>query len=139
MPFRELEVEIAIDAQNNGLGIYATSDPANRTIFVGEMPDDIVEGILIVASASPPPHIYIDTEYKVIDFWSRSPHTDRSKALLRAVFELYHRRYHYTTDNWYVSFSEALGDIIDIDRDANSGKLFRLSVQFISRNLNHIS
>lgn len=149
MSTRELEVEIAIDMHNRGLGIYNTSDPSLRTIFVGEMPDTVknlsgvdvpvVEGITLINVPSPQPHQYIDTEYPIIDFWARSPHSDRSKALLRSVFETYHRRYHLETDSWLIDFCQALGNIMDVDRDPNGGKLYRLSVQFICRNLSHVS
>lgn len=148
--FRELEFEIAQDAQNHGLGIFATSNPALRTIFVGEMPDSVLdpntqlqvsipEAIMLIPVPSPPPHQYIDTEYPVIDFWARSPHSDRAKALLRLVYELYHRRGGYATPNWTIYNSMALGNIVDVDRDTEAGKLFRLSVQFRCRNLSHIS
>lgn len=149
MAYRELEVEIAQDMQNAGLGIFATTDPTLRTIFIGEMPDSvedasgtpvpIVEGIILIPVPSPPPHQYIDTEYPVIDFWARSPHSDRAKALLRAVDERYHRRAGYSTTNWHIYFSRSLGTIVDVDRDSNAGKLFRLSVQFLCRNLTHVS
>jgi hypothetical protein len=137
--FKELEYEIAMDMHTAGLGVFSTANPASRTIYIGELPQDVTEAIMLINVPSPPPHQYIDTEYAIIDFWSRSPHTDRSKAQLRAVFERYHRRYHYDTGNWHVAFSQALGNIVDVDRDREGGKLYRLSVQFISRNLNHVS
>jgi hypothetical protein len=137
--FRELEYEVAIDMANHGLGVFSTATPSARTIFIGELPQDTTEGIMLLAVQSPPPHKYIDTEYQIIDFWSRSPHADRSKLLLRQVFDLYHRRAQWTTDNWLIDFSHALGNITDVDRDINGGKLYRLSVQFISRNLTHVS
>lgn len=136
---RELIVELAKDLDIKGIGVYDTDNPASRTIFVGEMPASCVEGILLVSSPSPAPHEYIDTEYPVIDFWSRSPSTVNAMSLLRLVYDNYHRRSHYDYDNWHIYFSRALGNIVDVDRDRDGGKLFRLSIQFISRNLNNIS
>lgn len=134
----ELETEIGRDLANNVTGlIFGTPTPSTRNVYVGTLPDGVVEAITIMAAPSPAPQEYIDTEYIVIDFWSRSEHTERSKALLRSVYELYHKRYGYTLGDWYVSFSRALGSIVDTDRDANNGKLFRLSVQFICRNTTH--
>jgi hypothetical protein len=136
----EIENEIGKDLAANVAGlVYGTGTVADRNVFVGTLPEDVQECLMIVASASPPPHQYIDTEYLVIDFWSRSAHTDRSKALLRSVYELYHRRYAYDLGDWYVSFSQALGSIVDADRDAEGSKVYRLSVQFICRNTNHTS
>lgn len=147
--FRELEYEIAQDLETHGIGIFSPADPSNRTIFIGELPDSvestagvevpITDAILLIPVPSPGPHQYIDTEYPIIDFWARSPHSDRAKALLRQVFETYHRRAGYSTVNWHIYFSRALGTIVDVDRDSEAGKLFRLSVQFLCRNLNHVS
>lgn len=133
MNFGELEVEIAHEMATR-LGMTTGTN-----VFIGEAPQDIVEYINVIAVPSPPSEKYINTEYVVIDFWSRSPHTDRSKALLRNVFELYNRRYAYQTNSWYIYFSHALGSIVDTDRDAEGGKLFRLSIQFTCRNITEIS
>lgn len=136
---KELEVEVAIDMHNAGLGVFSTATPSSRTIFINDTPQDVVEGMMLINVPSPPPHQYVDTEYPVIDFWAWSPHSDRAKLLLRNVFERYHRRAHWNSGNWYISFSQALGNIVDVDRDREASKLFRLSIQFICRNLNHVS
>lgn len=132
--------ELAFWLQNRGYGVYTTSDPSARNIFTGEMPyDSPAEGLLILEVPSPPPHQYVDTEYTVIDFWYRSPKTDRGHAKLEEIYELFHRQYNLTLGNWYIYFSRALGSIQDVDRDREFGKLLRLSVQFICRNLTHVS
>ncbi len=136
---RELTTEFAIDMANHGIGVVGSKATNQKGIFIGEMPDEVNEGFLVVNVPSPQPQQYVDTEYTVIDIWSRSPHTDRGMQMLREVYGLYHRRYNWTTNNWHIYFSQALGSIVDMDRDINSGKLFRLSIQFISRNLNNIS
>jgi hypothetical protein len=136
---KRLVKEIAELCENFNIGVYATTDPTLRTIFTGELPENAVEAIWLVESPSPPPHNYIATEYTVIDFWSRSPKTARGHALLDLVYSNFHRRHHYQTANWDIEFSRALGNIVDVDRDSENGKLFRLSVQFICRNLNIVS
>ena len=130
--------EIAELCENFQIGKFS-GDGTDRTIWIGDLPETATEAIWLVDSPSPAPHVYIDTEYSVIEFWSRSPHADRAKALLELVYNNFHRRYHYDTANWHVSFSKALGGIVDVDRDAEGGKLYRLSVQFICRNLNNLS
>lgn len=130
--------EIAELLENWGIG-KISGDGSDRTIFVGELPPDATEAIWLVESPSPPPHSYIDTEYDVIDFWARSPETDRAHSLLEQVYKNLHRRYSYDTLNYHIAFSHALGTIIDVDRDREGGKLYRLSVQFICRNLNNLS
>jgi hypothetical protein len=137
-PSTRLSKEVAQLCENFSIGKYS-GDGTDRTIFTGEIPADVIEAIWIVESPSPPPHSYVDTEYLVFDFWSRSPKSERAHALLEEVFNNFNRRYNYDTANWHIYFSHALGSIVDADRDAENGKLFRLSVQFICRNLNTIS
>jgi hypothetical protein len=146
---KRLVKEIAELCENFGIGVYSPPDPGNRTIFTGELPSTITnsagadvsvsEALWIVESPSPAPHSYIDTEYTVLDFWARSPKTARAHALLELVFNNFNRRYGYQTANWTIYFSHALGSIVDVDRDRENGKLFRLSVQFYCRNLNTLS
>ena len=134
-----LAYEIAEYIDGLGLGVFSTADPDSRNIFVGSFPANPSEGIYIVQSVSPSPQEYIDTEYTVLDFYAISPHTDRAYNLLQQVYDNLHRRTGYATTNWNIYFSRALGSIVDIDRDREGSKLFRLSVQFICRNLNNLS
>jgi hypothetical protein len=130
---KNLVHEIAQKCQDFQIGIM------NQSIFVGELPESAKEAIWIIEAPSPPPHTYVDTEYPVLDFWARSPNTEQAHALLELVFNNFHRRYGYETRNWHIYFSKALGSIVDVDRDNEGGKLLRLSVQFICRNLNNLS
>lgn len=131
------EIAELLDAAN--IGVYSTGTPTQRSIFTGQLPEGVEEGIFIVEAASPPPHEYTDQEYPILDFWARSDSTDRAHNLLELVYGLLHRRNGYSTANWYIYNSSALGAIVDVDRDRESGKLYRLSVQFICRNLNNVS
>ena len=131
--------ELALMLQQWGVGTFTTSDESQRSIWWGEIPQGITEGLYMVAAASPPPHQYVDTEYPVIDFWYRSPSTAKAEEKMRLVFNLLHRRQNWQTANWHIYFSQALGAIVDVDRDDEGGKLLRLSVQFICRNLNNVS
>ncbi len=135
----ELIVEVARDVANRGFGVYGTSNPDLRTIYTGLMPDTCVEGILITEVVSPSPHEYVATEYPILDFWAKSPKSDRARDLLRSVYDTFHRRYGYSYDDWYVYNSRALGAITNADSNNESSKLYRLTVQFRCRNLNTVS
>lgn len=108
-------------------------------IFVGELPQDVTKGFFLVSAPSPAPHQYLDTEYTVIDFWYRTPSTAEGYEKMEQLKNAFHRRENYQTANWHIYFSEVLGSISDVDRDKEGGKLLRLSIQFICRNLNGIS
>ena len=129
----DLDVEIPALLQSLGFGTVGVD------IFNGELPQGVVKGFFIVPSPGRSPEDYIDHEYPVIDFWYRSPDTREAKEKMRQLFNQLHRKYNYDTTNWHISYSNALGQVEDMDRDAEGGKLFRLSVQFICRNLNSIS
>lgn len=134
-----LAKEIAELLDAAGVGVYSTSNPDLRTIFTGKLPVVVKEGIYIVESIGNPPHMYTDQEYPILDFWARSDSPDSAHNLLELVYGQLHRRNGYSTANWYIYNSSALGAIVDVDEDRESGKLYRLSVQFICRNLNNIS
>ena len=129
----DLDVEITTLMQSLGLGTVGVD------IFNGQLPQGVVKGFYIVPSQSPSPEKYIDHEYPVIDFWYRSPYTGEAKAKMRELYTKFHRAYNMDTANWHIFFSEALGGSMDMDRDAEGGKLEKLSVQFICRNINSIS
>ena len=131
--YKDLDDEIPALMQIMGLGTVGTD------IFNGELPQDVTKGFFIVPSAGPAPEKYIDHEYIVIDFWYRSPYTGEAKAKMRELYNKFHRNYHYDTSNWHIFFSEALSGVQDFDRDGEGGKLLRLSIQFICRNINSIS
>lgn len=136
---RELVYELGIDMANLGIGIFGTDDSADRNIFVGTMPVDVTEGIMLTMVNSPPPERYIDTEYQIIDIWVKSPKTDRAFDIMRSIYNAYNRRYHWNTDNWHVYFSDVLGSTYDASRNGEGSKLLRLSIQFMCRNLNNVS
>ncbi len=139
MEFQELIVEVARDMAAHNLGVFGTSDPNDRTIYWGEMPAECKEGLLLVDSPGLAPHQYIDTEWQLIDVWAKAASSYDAKALLRRVYNTYHRRYDWNTSNWHVYWSKATGPIIDVNRNQEGSKLFRLSIQFMCRNLNNIS
>lgn len=130
---QNLEREIAQLLQSWQVGTVGTD------IFIGELPQGITEGLLIVSAPSPDPDVYIDSEYHIIDFWYISPHTVEAYQKCRDVYNLLHRRHHYNTTNWNIYLSKALAQVEDFDRTEEGGKMCRISVQFYCRNLNNVS
>lgn len=125
--------EIADFLASHGIGTVGTD------IWIGLLPQDVTAGMFIVTAPSPAPHKYLDTFDVVLDFWYRHPKTNLGYQKLMEVYNMLHRKGNYTTPNFLVYFSEALGQIKDNDRDLEGGKLYSLSVQFIARNTNIIS
>lgn len=105
---------------------------------IGELVLD-TNGVFVEASPSPQPDKTTAEERQIIDFTSRDPDSDRAYQLLREIYEIFHRRQNYETDNYHIYFSNALDQPMDLDRDAEGGKVWKLSVLFIYSNLNLIS
>lgn len=125
--------DVADYLQQRGLGVVG------EDVFIGELPQEVESGFFIVSAPSPAPHQYLDTEYTVIDFWYRTPHSETGYQKMEQLKQTLHRRENYQLQSWYIYFSEVLGSISDVDRDKEGGKLLRLSIQFICRNLSGIS
>lgn len=130
---------VAQELHNRGVGVFWTDTPASRTIFIEDFPQDIVEGVLITEVNGPPPHSYVDTEYSIIDFWVRGPHADRNRQKADLIYNTFHRRANWNTGNWQIYFSRALDRPVPAGLDLETGKLLRLSVQFICRNTYGVS
>lgn len=128
-----LITEIASKLEDWGFGTRGTD------IFIGNMPETISEGLLMIDAPSPEPHKYLDTEDAVIDFRYRSDHTDQAQRKMRELYNLLHRRANWQTLSYYIYFSNALSLPRDADRDLEGGKMLILSVQFKCRNNNNVS
>lgn len=100
----------------------------------GELPRG-TDGVFAVASPSPEPDMDTLVEYHNVDFWARNKNTSTALDQMREIYELFHQNHHYVTTNFEVYFSHALGQIEDQDRDLEGGKLLRLSIMFITRQL----
>lgn len=111
----------------------------NDDLFIGLLPEDVSSGLFLVGTPSPPPHEYIDTEDINVDIWYRTDYPQTGYEKLRAIHRDLHRRANWSTNNWYIYFSRALGSIKDGDVDQEGGKVLSISVQFKCRNLNNVS
>lgn len=107
-------------------------------LFVGELPRD-TDGVYALAAPSPEPDKETGIIYQTIDFWSRYTNDATGFEKLAIVNNFFDRRHHFATNQYYVHFSHALGQIEDMDRDASNGKLLKLSIMFILNVNNNIS
>lgn len=134
LPYNSLLMDkIADELQSNGIGTVDTD------IFIGQLPQEVEQGMFLVEVPGNPPNMWVDTEEPVIDFWMRSDHTAAAYKKLRDVYNLYHRRANYPLGDWYIYFSHALTNVQDMDRERESGKLFKVSILFECRNINNVS
>ena len=115
-----------------------TSFTFGTDVYVGELKRD-VDGVYAVESPSQNPDMYTATEYHDVDFYIKYARAVTTFEKAQIVYNLFHRLHHYTTTSFDVYFSYATSPVADLDREFENGKLLRLSVRFICRNLNYIS
>lgn len=107
--------------------------------YIGELGAEQPDGIVLVTGISEAPDNELDTEYQVIDFYARYNNSESGYNKLKDIYDLLHRKTHYTFDIYGVYLSEALGQIEDMDRDLNQRKIWRLSVRFLYHRLTNVS
>lgn len=117
----------------NSSGVF-TFGTGNTNLKAGELVRD-VDGVFAVPSPSPEPDRDVIYETHIIDFWARNKNTATAYEQLRTIYNLFHQNHHYPTNLYLIEYSHALGQPEDQDRDAEGGKLLRLSVEFLIRQL----
>lgn len=104
----------------------------------GELPEGR-DGIYCVAAPSDEPDRYTGVIYQTIDINARYATDEKAWDVMRSIYPLYQKGEHYETENCYIYYSNPLGQIEDLDRDAEGNKLLKLSVQFILRSKTIVS
>ncbi len=107
-------------------------------LFVGEIPRD-TDGVYAIADPSPEPDKETGIIYQDISFWSRYTNDATGFDKLAEIYNFFDRRHHYSTDQYFIHFSHAMGQPEDMDRDAQNAKLLKLSVMFILNRDSNIS
>jgi hypothetical protein len=100
------------------------------SITVGELQRG-KNGIYIVPISGTEPDRYTDTKYFVLDFWAKYKKSSEAYETLGDIYTLFHQAHHYTVGAYNVYYSNALGQISDLDRDFEENKLLRLSLNYI--------
>lgn len=115
-----------------------TSLVIRQTIFAGELKRG-VDGVFAVAAPSEPPDKETGILYQSVEFWARNSDTAKAFEHLTEVFNLFDRKHHYNTSNYFIHFSHNDSLIEDMDKDAQGAKLLKLSVRFILNSTTAIS
>lgn len=111
-----------------------TFDVPGANLIVGELIRN-TNGVYARPVASPEPDRYTGNREINIDFWSRHPNSDIAYDWLKQVYNFFHQRIAYDLNSYHVYNTFCTGQIDDMDRDLENGKLWRLGVVFIVRNL----
>lgn len=120
--------EVAQLLQDEGI---VTAD----NIFIGNLPDEPVNAILLTTGASLDQDKYIDVYNIVIDVWGRNSSFADGYDIVQEVFELLHRKSNFDLANYHIYFAQAIGSVEDLDRDITQAKLNRVSIKFIYKKI----
>lgn len=106
-----------------------TSLTLGTTLLVGELLR-ATEGVFMLTGSNVEPDRYLPTFNETIDFWSAYKKSDEGYDKLKEIYFYFHRKEHYTLDSYKIYYSNALGQIMDFDRDAEGRKLWKLTIDF---------
>lgn len=125
--------ELAEFFEDVGIGTVGTD------LFIGQLPGNVENGIMLVAVPSPEPDKETGIEYQDFEVWTRYKESQTGYDKLDAIFDILSRKNDFTFPNYYIYFSQARGRINDLDRDIEGRKLFNLAFRFTYRNLDLVS
>lgn len=128
-----IEKEIADYLEDGGIGTVGSD------IYVGELPEDPANAILVVSAPSGTQEMYFDVRNITIDFWVRNKKTDSANSKIQEIFDTLHIGQNYDLENYHIYFSHAVSNIEDLDKDSIGRKLLKLSIRFIYRKIEAMS
>jgi hypothetical protein len=112
--------------------IDATGSPFTAdNLYIGELVREQY-GVYLIQSASSQPDMYTGVEEYQIDLWSRTIKASEGFELMEWLYNYFHQKAHYDLGLHHVFFTNALSQIVDMDRDAEGNKLLRLPVRWIA-------
>lgn len=106
----------------------------SSSLKIGEL-EKGKDGVAIRQVPTVPPDKETAIEYYQLDFWAINSGELLGYEDLRFIYNIFHRNHHYSTNNFFVQYSECTENIADMDRDSEGRKVWKLSVLFIVQNL----
>lgn len=108
-------------------------------LFIGEFPPDGDNMVMVFAAGGDVPDMYVDTKYATIDIWVRDRNSDGGYTRLLGIFNILQRMQNVKLTQYYVYFLHAMTDILDMDRDAQGRKLYKITFRVIYRDTYGVS
>lgn len=122
----------------NNTGGEFTFGTGETNLKIGELVRG-QSGVYAVSFLTDEPDRYTAVESYGINFFASNPNTGEAYRQLRIIYNLLHRMQNYSTTNFEIYFSNATGQIDDLDRDGAGSKILRVSVIFMCSRLALIS
>jgi len=110
-----------------------TTNTKGVDLYIGSLPDDVDNGIMLVGTGGGLPELYYDLYDQGIEIWSRNKNTENGFNKLKEVFTLLHRKANISTANAYIYFIHSTSDVESIGRDLNGRALHKIIIRIIYR------
>lgn len=123
--------EFADILEDNGFGTVGTD------IFIGTLPDE-TNGIYIDRVGGTMNN-YLPLEEAVLAIYVMDTSSATAISTIESIKRTFHRHLETATANCVIYTILALGDIEDLDRDINFGKIYKLTLQITHRSVGLIS
>jgi hypothetical protein len=127
----DVSLSVATYLQNAGFGTLGTD------IFVGEIPDE-TSGIWVVRSGGQP-NRYVPIEETVVDIYCKDIKSEVCVQKLESIKRDIHRQHTLTINTSFVYTFLIIGDIIDVQRDPEYEKVYKITLQAVHRDTTLIS
>ena len=117
--------EFADKLQTNGLGTVGTD------IFIGQLPAE-TNGIYLERIGGSM-DMYLPIEQTVVNVYVQNIKSSTAISTIETIKRTYHRHLETGTDNSFIYTILALGDVEDLGRDLDYGKIYKITFQITHR------
>lgn len=123
--------EVAQYIANAGFGTYGTD------IFVAQIPSD-TNGIYVSPSGGIP-NDYVPIEQSFVDIYVKNTSSSTAATTINQIKRFIHRMHNTEINNAYIYTLLVIGDVEDVERDLEYGKLYKITVEVVNRDTTLIS
>lgn len=127
----DIAYEVAKYLANAGFGTLGT------TIFAGQIPAEL-NGVW-TERAGGQFNNYVPIEESVVDIYVKDTSASDAITKLESIKRYIHRMHNTQIDSSYIYVFLVIGDITDVQRDAEYAKVLKISVQVLHRDTSLIS
>lgn len=106
-------------------------------IFIGQIPDE-TNGLYIV-NAGGQLNNYVPIEESVVDIYAKNTSATEAVTLLENIKAFIHRMHSTELGDAYFYSFLVIGNVVDVARDLEYAKIYKLTLQVISRDTGIIS
>lgn len=121
----DIAYEVGLQLQSSGFGTLGVD------IFIGQIPPD-KQGLYVMRSGGTP-NKYVPIEETVVGIYSKNVQSSTAISALETIKRHFNRMHSTETVNSYIYTYLVIGDVEDVQRDAEYDKIYKITVQVLHR------